>query len=165
MLRKAANEKHSEKLLQGAQELLDQLTPTEAADYFGPAARDSFFQFYQQVSRQKCLLEGDTLKFEKLIDPEAVDESNSRPLSARTKFVVSLVAREINPRPGLLLRKHFTTVLNLAHQVKSLALVWSHSSQVSLHTSQSMGDEAALALANSLARLPALESLNLSDNK
>jgi hypothetical protein len=65
--------------------------------------------------------------------------------SPRTRFLLSCIQENINPRPSLLLRNNFSKKLDLHHK--------------------GMSNEFAKSLAKSLKELPFIESLNLADNR
>jgi hypothetical protein len=65
--------------------------------------------------------------------------------SPRTRFLLSCIQENINPRPSLLLRNNFSKELDLHHK--------------------GMSNEFAKSLSKSLKELPSIESLNLADNR
>jgi len=79
-----------------------------------------------------------------LKEPTGKPGSFGRPLSARTRFIVDCLDNDFGPRPGLLIRKDVSSTLNLS--------------------SQAIGDDLAILLANALAALPFLSILNVRDN-
>jgi Ran GTPase-activating protein (RanGAP) involved in mRNA processing and transport len=68
-----------------------------------------------------------------------------RPLSARSRFLISCVASNIKPDPSLVVRRHMTAELNIS--------------------SKSIGDKMARVLASALPTLPMLEVLKLAANR
>jgi hypothetical protein len=70
---------------------------------------------------------------------------SSRPLSARSRFLISCVASNVQPDPSLVIRRHLTAELNIS--------------------SKSIGDKMACVLAAALPTLPMLEILKLADNR
>ena len=71
-------------------------------------------------------------------------QSNNRPLSARSKFLIGCIRKGILPQASLIIRKNNTTVLSLA--------------------SFGIGNDLANLLSESIKSLPLLEGLNISDN-
>lgn len=76
------------------------------------------------------------------IDP--LEQRDARPSSARTRYLQGCVQQNKLPRPGLIIRKDFTTFLNL--------------------TSFGMGNDLAVILADALDSVPLLEGLSIADN-
>jgi hypothetical protein len=71
-------------------------------------------------------------------------QDSSRPLSARSRFLLGCVQKGIFPQPSLIVRKNVTSVLSIA--------------------SFGIGDELAVLFAASLGTLPLLERLSIADN-
>eukprot|EP00981_Chlorochromonas_danica_P015799 scaffold14461_cov250-Ochromonas_danica.AAC.9 len=75
-------------------------------------------------------------------DPQ--DQRTTRPSSARTKYLMGCVQQNILPRPALIIRKEYSSFLNLS--------------------SLGMGNELAIILAEALDSVPLLEALSIADN-
>lgn len=69
----------------------------------------------------------------------------SRPLSARSKFLISCVSSHLKPDPSMVIRKEITSCLNIS--------------------SKSIGNKMAQVLASGLSTMPMLEELKLADNR
>jgi Ran GTPase-activating protein (RanGAP) involved in mRNA processing and transport len=102
-------------------------------DHIGNHQTDSYFASYENSSR-------DSLSTTALLVP--YDEGCD--LSPRTKYLNGCLAKEINPRASLILRKNVSTVLNLQHH--------------------GMGDQHGVIFAEALRDLPMIHTINLSDN-
>lgn len=75
-------------------------------------------------------------------DPQ--DQRTTRPSSARTKYLMGCVQQNILPRPALIIRKEYSSFLNLS--------------------SLGMGNELAIIFAEALDSVPLLEALSIADN-
>ena len=71
--------------------------------------------------------------------------SQEMPMSPRSRFISNCIRERLNPRAGLLVRKNNTKKLELQNY--------------------GMGDQMARILADSLADLPYLQSVNIADNR
>jgi hypothetical protein len=107
---------------------------------------DSVSYFNRASSRRTSISSTDSISTLNLrMSSAEAGYSQAAPLSPRSKFISNCVRERLNPRAGLLVRKSTTKKLELQNY--------------------GMGDQMARILADSIADLPYLQSINIADNR